>query len=242
MDALKAFMRDTAWEHDQGSNWLRALDDGAWRRMNKWYQDLQEAGKFEHLYQGPNGCYSALVPIANLAVQPHRDPKDARGSWTQTNAWGDYEGAWIVFPQLRLMIFQEPGDIVWCRSYYLEHWVTPILKGQRFCNTRFNKEDVVNPKPQIYVCPVPECSNTVGVVSSLRSHIGKHHFKLSDAEVEQITGGMADGGVFDEKEARSVARMLATRTNLQDKKKREREEKANQGKTGKPGKKGKQEQ
>ena len=227
MDALKAFMRDTAWEHDQGSKWLKILDEEAWLRMNKWYQDLQAAGKLEHLYQGPNGIYSGFVPISNLAVQPHRDPKDARGSWTQTNAWGDYEGAWAVFPQLRSMIFQEPGDVLWCRSYYLEHWVTSILKGQRFCNTRFNKEDVVNPKPQIYICPVPECGNTVGVVTSLRDHIGKYHFQLSDSEVEQITSSMAaHDSCFNESEARSVAGMLTRRIFLHEKKERKQEKKA----------------
>ncbi len=154
-EAVAQLMQKTAWEHDQISNVLMHLDRSAWEESNRHYRKLRDDKALDHLDQGPNGIHSGLAPIVNLTVQPHRDPEDARLSWTATNTWCNYEGAWVVFPYLKMMIKQEPGDIVFCRSAYLEHWVTKITKGERYCNTRFSKENVQNPLDLWVNCPVP---------------------------------------------------------------------------------------
>lgn len=211
-EAVTDFMQKTAWEHDQVSNVLRHLDRPAWEESNRHYRKLRDDGHLGHLDQGPNGIHSALATIVNLTVQPHKDPEDARLSWTSTNTWCYYEGAWAVFPYLKMMIKQEPGDIIFSRSAYLEHWVTKITKGERYCNTRFSKGNVQNPLDPWVKCPVPGCDNKpTGTVGALHYHV-KKHAALTDDEVEAIITGIEDeASVFSVADARKIARWLRDR-------------------------------
>ena len=211
-EAVTDFMQKTAWEHDQVSTVLKHLDRPAWEESNRHYRKLRDDGQLGHLDQGPTGIHSALAPIVNMTVQPHKDPEDARLSWTSTNTWCYYEGAWVVFPDLKVMIKQEPGDIVFCRSAYLEHWVTKITKGQRYCNTRFSKGNVQNPLHPWVKCPVPGCDNQpTGRVDSLHYHVKKHS-ALTDDEVEAIITGLEDEtSVFSAADARKIAHWLRDR-------------------------------
>ncbi|CAF9941337.1 hypothetical protein IMSHALPRED_002526 [Imshaugia aleurites] len=183
-ETVRDFMQKTAWEHDQIST-------------------LRDDGQLGHLDQGPTGIHAALVPIVNMTVQPHKikDPDDARLSWTSTNTWCYYEGAW------------EPGNIVFCRSAYLEHWVTKITKGQWYCNTRFSKGNVQNPLDLWVKCPVPGCvNNPTGRVDSLYYHVKKQHSALTDEEVEAIITGLEDEtSVFSAADVRKFAHWLRKR-------------------------------
>lgn len=210
--AVVDFMQKTAWEHDQVSTVLMHLDRPAWEESNKHYCKLRDDKSLAHLDQGPHDIHSGLAPIVNLTVQPHRDPEDARLSWTSTNTRCDYEGTWVVFPYLKIMIKQEPGDIIFCRSAYLEHWVTKITKGQRYCNTRFSKENVQNPLDLWVKCPVPGCDNKpMGRVDSLHYHVKKHS-ELSDAEVQAVINSLEDeASTFSAADARKIAHYLRMR-------------------------------
>ena len=132
------------------------------------------------------------------------------------------------------MFYQEPGDVLFCRSAYQEHWVTKITKGERYCNTRFNEENVLNPLPLWVKCPVPGCGWSTGRVASVRGHIRGTHAELSDAEVDEVMKELRKGeSIFSEKEVESIGHSFQTRTKKKDEKERKRsvrEEKKKDGK------------
>ena len=189
-------------------------------------QDLRRDGLLQHLDQGPHAVNSSLVAIVNLAVQPHRDPGDARDGWTSTNSWGNYEGAWAVFPDLGIMIEQEPGDIMLCRSHYLEHWITKITSGERYSCIRMTKENVINPLEQWARCPVPGCDWISGRVASIRVHFQAKHFALSNTEVQSVMDSVrTDFPEYSAKDVKAISAALRSRMLGQKRKEKKRKEK-----------------
>ena len=206
LEAVKEFIKEVSWENEPIGK-LMALSDGLSReKFHQHTQKLRQDGLLKHLDQGPHAVNSSLVAIVNMAAQPRRDPKDAQDGWTSTNAWGNYEGAWAVFPDLGIMIEQEPGDIMLCRSHYLEHWITEITSGERYCCTRMTKENVINLPERRVRCPVPHCDWLSGSVSSLRYHVQTKHFSLTDTEVQSIMATIhTDFPEYSTKDIKTIA-------------------------------------
>lgn len=76
---------------------------------------------------------------------------------------------------LKITIKQQPGDIIFCRSGYPEHWVTEITKGERYCNTRFFKGECPESPQPLVKCQVPGCDNeSIELVESMYYHARKH--------------------------------------------------------------------
>ena len=186
LEAVKEFVKEVSWENEPIGKLMALSDRESKEKFHQHTQKIRKDGLLRHLDQGPHAVNSSLVAIVNMTVQPHRDPQDAHDGWASTNSWGNYEGAWAVFPDLGIMIEQEPGDIMLCRSQYLEHWITKITSGERYCCTRLTKENVINRLEQWVRCPVPDCAWKAGRVSSLRTHIQAKHFKLTDTEVRSV--------------------------------------------------------
>ena len=209
---MKDFMTDITWEHEQISACLKSIDHETWTEMNNHYQDLRARGVLDYLDQGASGIHPGLAPIVNLAAQPHIDKGDDRLSWTTTNAWGDYEGAWAVFPESKIMFKMEPGDVVFCRASYVEHWITKIVSGQRYCNTRFTKGDVAHPSPTTVQCPVPECESMFCNFISLSGHLPDKHSGLADEAVELIINEVELAtSPYNDSEAKNIGRWLKSR-------------------------------
>ena len=202
LEAVKEFIKEVSWGNEPIGKLMELSDRKSKAKFHNHTQWLRQDGFLEHLDQGPHAVNSSLVAIVNMAAQPHRDPKDARDGWTSTNAWGNYEGACAVFPDLGIMIEQEPGDIMPCRSHYPEHWITEITTGERYCCTRMTKENVINPLEKWVHGPVPGCSWTSGRVSSLRPQIQTKHFELTETEIQTIMGNIQSN--FHEYSARDV--------------------------------------
>ncbi len=224
LQAVKEFIKEVSWENEPIGKLMALSDRKSKEKFHNHTQELRRDGLLKHLDQGPHAVNSSIVAIVNMTVQPHRDPKDARDGWTSTNTWGNYEGAWAVFPDLGIMIEQEPGDIMLCRSHYLEHWITEITSGERFCCTRMTKDDVINALEKWVRCPVPGCAWRSGRVSSLRHHVGSKHFNLTDAEVESIMDNIPTGfPEYDDKDINAISSAFRSRMveqELKEKKKR----------------------
>ena len=219
LEAVKEFIKEVSWENEPIGKLMELSDRKSKAKFHNHTQSLRQDGFLEHLDQGPHAVNSSLVAIVNMAAQPHRDPKDARDGWTSTNAWGNYEGAWAVFPDLGIMIEQEPGDIMLCRSHYLEHWITEITSGERYCCTRMTKDNVINPLEQWVRCPVPGCFWTSGRVSSLRPHVQTKHFELAETEVQTIMGNIQSNfPEYSAKDVKAIASIFRVRMAEREKK------------------------
>ena len=207
LEAVKDFIKEISWENEPIGKLMEICDRESKQKFHAHTQNLRRDGLLKHLDQGPHAVNSSLVAIVNLAVQPHRDPNDARDGWTSTNAWGDYKGAWAVFPDLGIMIEQEPGDIMLCRSHYLEHWITKITSGERYSCIRMTKENVINPLEKWARCPVHGCDWIAGRLESIRSHFQTRHFALSDADVQSTMDSVPTR--FPEYSAKDVKAIFA---------------------------------
>lgn len=202
LEAVKDFIKGVSWENEAIGKMMALSDKKSRDKFHEHTQKLRQDGLLKHLDQGPHAVNSSLVAIVNMTVQPHRDSHDARDGWTSTNTWGNYEGAWVVFPDLGIMIEQEAGDIMLCLGKYLEHWITKITSGERYCCTRMTKENVINPLELWVRCPVPSCIWTAGRVASVRAHAQAEHFELTNTEVDSIMDNI--GTNFPEYNAKDI--------------------------------------
>lgn len=166
MSALRAFIRATQWEHEQVSKWISVIDPAKHKELHGCYQALGQE-ELKHLYQGSEACHSGLVLLVNQSVGPHKDAKDARDNWTSTNPWagnvgGTFTGGYLVLPDLAMKIDQRPGDLLLTHAAVLTHYVDQIEDGERFCNVRFTKVDILNrpePTPNLGIqCPIAGCT------------------------------------------------------------------------------------
>lgn len=180
LNAVKSLMEATTWEHNQVAKWISVLDPRKYEQLHKRYQEIGP-DKLKHLYQGPEACHSGLVVLVNMAVGPHKDPNDARDNWTTTNCWGDFKGGHIVFPELGIKIAQMPGDLILSHAAVLTHFLEEVQEGERFCNVRFTKKNVLQPptvKPRLGIpCPVADCPRSQPAKylpswGGLRTHLG----------------------------------------------------------------------
>ena len=124
--------------------WFLAIDPDTWARYNELYQRLANEGKLGVIHQSSRGCYVAMALLINTAVNPHRDPGDVTKGWVTTNCWGQFEGGMPAFGGLDMLFQQKPMDLMFARSALIEHWVTPITSGERFCQTHFVKKDIMD--------------------------------------------------------------------------------------------------
>lgn len=219
LEAVKEFIKEVSWENEPIEKLMALSDKESKEKFHQHTQKLRQDGLLKHLDQGPHAVNSSLVAIVNMTVQPHRDPQDARDGWTSTNSWGNYEGAWAVFPDLGIMIEQEPGDIMLSRSHYLEHWISKIISGERYCCTRMTKENVINPLERWVRCPIPSCVWKTGRVASLRQHVQAKHFGLTDVEVKSIMDNIqTDFPNYSAKDIKAIASIFRARMAEQEKK------------------------
>lgn len=220
LEAVKEFIKEVSWENEPIGKLMALSDRESKDKFHTHTQKLRQDGLLKGLDQGPHAVNSSLVAIVNMTVQPHRDPKDAHDGWTSTNSWGNYEGAWAVFPDLGIMIEQEPGDIMLCRSHYLEHWIKKITSGERYCCTRLTKEDVINPLEKWVRCPTPSCVWKSGRVASLRPHVHAKHFGLTDIEVKSIMDNIQTNfPEYGAKDIKAIDSIFRARMAGQEKKK-----------------------
>ncbi len=187
LKAVVDHMKNTSWEHEILSSWLKALDYPVWQEYHKSYQGLK--GDLEHLYQGPQGCQSSLAVLINMTVGPHKDKGDVKDGLVATTCYGDFEGAHAVFPELHTKLDQRPGDIVLAMSAVSEHYITPIESGERQGHTRFTKEDILHPHEKRFDCPFEGCVKGFKTTSSVKRHLGpktKTGHALDGVEVNKL--------------------------------------------------------
>ena len=148
--------------------WIRKLDPKEYERYHQCYNKLAKAGKLGPLHQTHRGTYIGLALLINKVTSPHKDSGDIKDGWTVTLCWGDFEGAYAVYPGLGKMFKQQPMDLMMTRASVLEHWNTDLTSGQRFCTAFFSKSNVMEPKAAPYECE--SCSSAFNCSDSLRRH------------------------------------------------------------------------
>lgn len=171
-------MASTVRSHEQVSAWIKAMDPENYEELHDNYQNLGEE-KLKYLYQGEEACQSGYVLLCNLAVSPHKDSKDARHNWTTTNCFGKFRGGLVVLQEAGVKIEQEEGDLVFMHAAVLTHWIEAIDDGERYCQVRFTKKDILDPpapkESMKLLCPIRGCPKSfTGIIPSeaaLRKHL-----------------------------------------------------------------------
>lgn len=162
--------------------WFQLLDPTTHRRYRDCYQALVDQDKLEFLHQSARGCFTGMALLINHAVNPHRDSNDVKDGYVVTTPLGDFEGGLVVFPDLKLMICQKPGDLLFSRSALLQHSVTDITAGQRTSFTYFTKRFVMELPVPTDVCQW--CKKGYSSLGNLRQHWRtireKHDPKVAD--------------------------------------------------------------
>ena len=164
--------------------WFKLLDPTTHKRYHDRYQALADQDKLEFLHQSARGCFTGMTLLVNHAVNPHRDANDVKDGFVVTTPLGDFEGGFVAFPDLKVMIRQKPGDLLFSRSALLQHSVTDITDGQRTSFTYFTKKSVME-------LPIPTdscqwCKKGYSKLGSLRHRWwavrDKYHPEVADVQ------------------------------------------------------------
>ena len=74
-------------------------------------------------------CGLALNCDQEYSGMPHRDTTDVKHSLNCVIPWGDYEGADLLFREIRKRVQVSPGEVIFFRSRALTHNVSPLPEG-----------------------------------------------------------------------------------------------------------------
>lgn len=169
---------------------MKALQPKAFEEQKALYDSLRESGKLKHLDQGPDGCHATLALLVNVAVNAHKDRNDVKDGWTQINCEGQFKGGDQVFPDLRIKVRLEPGDLIFAHYAVLEHWVEDIVEGQRYCHVRFTKGNILRPHRPKFRCRLEGCNSVFTHERTLKDHLRgsskKQYHGLSLDEVKSL--------------------------------------------------------
>ena len=74
-------------------------------------------------------CGLAINCDQEYSGMPHRDTADVKHSLNYVIPWGDYEGADLLFCEIRKRVQVSPGEVIFFRSRSLTHNVSPLQEG-----------------------------------------------------------------------------------------------------------------
>jgi hypothetical protein len=76
----------------------------------------------------------------NRTTPKHKDIRDPKLAWAALVVLGWITSGWLLFPQLKLKVRYQPGDIVYLRGAVLDHKVSVWKGKQRICVAHFTHE------------------------------------------------------------------------------------------------------
>ncbi|KAJ3154210.1 hypothetical protein HDU86_004754 [Geranomyces michiganensis] len=76
--------------------------------------------------------FAMIVLVINEYVLKHRDLRDAKDGWCAVVCLGAFEDGEFCLPDLKIRIPFRPGDILFIRSFALEHMVRKWRNGNRY--------------------------------------------------------------------------------------------------------------
>lgn len=124
---------------------LRAVDTEWWKLATDAFKKMkpEQGGNFWAGCRGQTvNAMNALV--ANEFVVRHHDRKDAKRGWCIIMVFGKFTGGFFCLPDLGIKIPFEAGDVIYVRSYSLEHFVAEWDGDCRFSFLGFTHEKVFN--------------------------------------------------------------------------------------------------
>lgn len=115
------------------SKLFAAIDPQAYQRYREIYLKMVE--KYPSILQLDNGnpmqCFVGYYVVLNLETLLHRDCMDPRNGWVAMAVFGCYEGGELYLPDILLRLPYKNGDIVFMRSWALQHFVS-AFNGTRY--------------------------------------------------------------------------------------------------------------
>ncbi|KAI0324231.1 hypothetical protein GY45DRAFT_1210385, partial [Cubamyces sp. BRFM 1775] len=87
------------------------------------------------LWEGREIVYNRWSPV-------HKDRQDPHMSWAAITYLGDFEGAFLEFPELWLRLHLSPGDVVFFRGKDLQHGAPSWVSGQRHLLVHFTHQGI----------------------------------------------------------------------------------------------------
>lgn len=91
-----------------------------------------------------NTTFPMMVLVANEWVQKHRDLRDVKDGWCAISCFGDFVGGESCLPDLSLRIPFQNRDIMFIRSFALEHFVRIWSGRERFTLVQFMHQVIYN--------------------------------------------------------------------------------------------------
>jgi len=88
-------------------------------------------------WEGRSIQYNRQTPL-------HADSTDPPTAWVALVALGEFKGGSLFIPRLNLVLYYEPGTIIFLRGHILPHQVLPFYGGQRLSIAHFTHESLWN--------------------------------------------------------------------------------------------------
>ncbi|KAJ8579255.1 hypothetical protein M405DRAFT_754724 [Rhizopogon salebrosus TDB-379] len=88
-------------------------------------------------WEGRSVQYNRQTPL-------HPDSTDPPSAWVALVALGKFKGGSLFIPRLNLVLYYEPGTIIFIRGHILPHEVLAFHDGQRVSIAHFTHESLWN--------------------------------------------------------------------------------------------------
>lgn len=112
---------------------LRHIDPIQHDGLSQVYQYRQERFSVQRAVAAidPVLQYEGREIVFNRWSAPHWDKHDPHFGWACIIYFGDFEEAWLEFPQINVRVRLRPGDVVWFRGRDLLHQALNWTAGSR---------------------------------------------------------------------------------------------------------------
>lgn len=142
-EAVRAFIRRIAPLQQIIGILFLATDPQAYATYFNNFRKTAAATAWDIFATSRRACFHGLAILRNLQVGRHKDKRDRKRGWTAMVCIGQFRHGFLVLPQLNLRVKFEPGDVIFFRASFLEHFLEEF-KGERSALVFFTHASVAD--------------------------------------------------------------------------------------------------
>jgi hypothetical protein len=112
-----------------------AVDPDSWREYREVYVKMGSYKKYSYLRDwDPTNiqCFIGHYLLFNILTTIHRDLKDPKSGWAAMLVLGVFKDGSLCFPDIGVALPYQPGDLVFMRSWALEHFIRRYKGVERY--------------------------------------------------------------------------------------------------------------
>ena len=142
-EAVRAFIRSIAPLQQIIGILFLATDPQAYATYFNNFRKTAATTAWDIFATSRRACFHGLAVLRNLQVGRHKDKRDRKRGWTAMVCIGQFRQGFLVLPQLNLRVKFEPGDVIFFRASFLEHFLEEF-QGERSALVFFTHASVAD--------------------------------------------------------------------------------------------------